>query len=182
MKTPNKKNYLSLFHINACSLSKNFEDLKYLLKITNTNFDIIAISENKILKNTKIVKNVNILHFSYEFIPTQELEELYYLYIADHLTHQKRNDLNIYLTNYLESTFMETTNPSMTNIVVGCIYRHPIMDLNEFNCYCLNLLLEKLAKVQKTVFLLGDFNVDLMEYEQHKANNEFLDSLSSIAS
>ena len=41
---------------------------------------------------------------------------------------------------------------------------------------------EKLAKVQKTVFLLGDFNVDLMEYEQHKANNEFLDSLSSIAS
>ena len=182
MKTPNKKNYLSLFHINACSLSKNFEDLKYLLKITNTNFDIIAISENKILKNTKIVKNVIILHFSYEFIPTQELEELYYLYIADHLTHQKRNDLNIYVTNYLESTFMETTNPSMTNIVVGCIYRPPIMDLNEFNCYCLNLLLEKLAKVQKTVFLLGDFNVDLMEYEQHKANNEFLDSLSSIAS
>ena len=81
MKTPNKKNYLSLLHINACSLSKNFEDLKYLLKITNTNFDVIAISETKILKNTKIVKNVNILHFSYEFTPTQELEELYYLYI-----------------------------------------------------------------------------------------------------
>ena len=86
------------------------------------------------------------------------------------------------MTNYLESTFIETTNPSMTNIIVGCIYWHPTMDLNEFNCYCLNLLLKKLAKIQKTVFLLGDFNVDLIEYEQHKANNEFLDSLSSIAS
>ena len=43
MKIPNKKICLSLFHINTCSLSKNFEDFKYLLKITNTRFDIIAI-------------------------------------------------------------------------------------------------------------------------------------------
>ena len=40
-------------------------------------------------------------------------------------------------------------------------------------------LLEKLAKEQKTVFVLGDFNVDFLKYEQHKATNEFLDSLSS---
>ena len=41
-------------------------------------------------------------------------------------------------------------------------------------------LLEKLAKEQKTVFLLGDFNVDLLlKYEQHKATNKFLGSLSS---
>ena len=53
------------------------------------------------------------------------------------------------------------------------------MDLNAFNCYYLNPLLEKLAKEQKAVFLLIDFNVDLLKYEQHKANNEFLDSLSS---
>ena len=39
------------------------------------------------------------------------------------------------------------------------------MGLNEFNCYYLNLLLEKLAKEQKTVFLLGDSNVDLLKYE-----------------
>ena len=45
--------------------------------------------------------------------------------------------------------------------------------------YYLNPLLEKLAKEQKIVFLLGDFNVDLLKYEQHKATNEFLDSLSS---
>ena len=61
---------------------------------------------------------------------------------------------------------------------MGCIYRHPTMDLNGFNCYYFNPLLEKLAKEQKTVFLLGDFNVDLLKYEQHKATNEFLDSLS----
>ena len=32
----------------------------------------------------------------------------------------------------------------------------------------------------KTVFLLGDLNVDLLKYEQNKATNEFLDTLSSI--
>ena len=51
------------------------------------------------------------------------------------------------------------------------------MDLNEFNY--LNPLLERLAKEKKTVFPLGDFNVDLLKYEHHKATNEFLDSLLS---
>ena len=48
-----------------------------------------------------------------------------------------------------------------------------------FKHYYLNPLLDKLATEQKTAFLLGDFNVDLLKYEQHKATNEFLDSLSS---
>ena len=86
--------------------------------------------------------------------------------------------MNLYEKNYFGLTFIEITNPTKTNIIVGCIYRHPTMDLNEFNCY-LHTLLEKLAKEQNTVFLLGDFNVDLLKYEQHKATNEFLDSLSS---
>ena len=35
-----KKNSLSFFHINACSLNKNFDDLEYLLKCTNKSFVI----------------------------------------------------------------------------------------------------------------------------------------------
>ena len=79
MKIPNKKSSLSLFHIKACSLSKNFEDLEYLLKTTNTNFDIIAISETTILKNTKIVKHINIQKIFVSLLHlNQQLEELYY--------------------------------------------------------------------------------------------------------
>ena len=107
MKIPNKKSSLSLFHINTCSLSKNFEDLEYLLKTTNTNFEIIAISETRILKNTNIVKNINIPNFSYEFTPTESTAGGTLSYITEHLAYQKRNDLNIYLKNYLESIFIE---------------------------------------------------------------------------
>ena len=53
------------------------------------------------------------------------------------------------------------------------------MDLFEFIHYCLNPLLEKLANEKKAVIFLRDVNVDLLKYDQHKATNEFLDSLSS---
>ena len=43
----------------------------------------------------------------------------------------------------------------------------------------LNNLLKKINQEQKTVFPLGDFNIDLMHYNEHKPTNEFLDSLAS---
>ena len=46
----NHKNVLSLFHINTCSLSKNIEELEYLLDKTKIDFDVIGISESRIKK------------------------------------------------------------------------------------------------------------------------------------
>ena len=63
MKIPNKKSYLSLFHMNTCSLTKYFEDLDYLLKSTNTNSDIIAISETRSLKKYQNCKKYEYLKF-----------------------------------------------------------------------------------------------------------------------
>ena len=45
------KSYLSLFHLNTCSLSKNIDDFEYLIQSTKTDFDIIAVSESRITKN-----------------------------------------------------------------------------------------------------------------------------------
>ena len=53
------------------------------------------------------------------------------------------------------------------------------MDLTDFNCSYLNKLLENISKEQKSVFLLGDFNVNLLSYNEHNQTNEFLDSLAS---
>ena len=52
------------------------------------------------------------------------------------------------------------------------------MDLTDFNCNNLNKLLENISKEQKSVFLLGDFNVNLLNYNEHNQTNEFLDSLA----
>ena len=53
------------------------------------------------------------------------------------------------------------------------------MNLDEFNDNYLNTLLDKISKENKSVFLLGDFNVDLLKYNKHPPANELLDSLSS---
>ena len=51
------------------------------------------------------------------------------------------------------------------------------MNLTDFNSNYLNNLLEKVSKEQKSVFLLGDFNFNLLNYNVHNATNEFLNSL-----
>ena len=53
------------------------------------------------------------------------------------------------------------------------------MNINEFNDDYLNELLDKLSKKNKTIFLLGDFSIGLLNYDIHPPTNEFLDSLSS---
>ena len=40
-------------------------------------------------------------------------------------------------------------------------------------------LLENISKEQKFIFLLGDFNVNLLNYNEHNQTNKFLDSLAS---
>ena len=58
LKIPNKQNSLSLFHINSCSLNKNFEELQNLLQSTNINLVVIAITETKIPKNVSVTQNI----------------------------------------------------------------------------------------------------------------------------
>ena len=53
------------------------------------------------------------------------------------------------------------------------------MDLTDFNCNYLNKLLENISKKQNLIFLLEDFNVNLLNYSEHNQTNEFLNSLFS---
>ena len=53
------------------------------------------------------------------------------------------------------------------------------MDLTDFNCNYLNQVLDNISKEQKSVFLLGDFNVNLLKYNEHNQTNKFLDFLAS---
>ena len=45
------------------------------------------------------------------------------------------------------------------------------MDLDEFNDNYLNTLLDKISKENKSVFLLGDSNVDFVKYDKQEPMN-----------
>ena len=108
---PQKNKSLPLFHINACSLNKNFDDPQHLLSSTKNVFDIIAVSETRITNQVSLLNDLNLNHYSFEFSPTETSAVGALLYTANHLSYKCRNDLNIYKKNELESTFIEIVNP-----------------------------------------------------------------------
>ena len=65
IEIPHKNKLLPLFHINAYSLNKNFDDLQHLLTCTRKKIDIIAISKTRITKQVLLDKT---LKFSYYII------------------------------------------------------------------------------------------------------------------
>ena len=60
-----------MFHINACSLNKNFDDLDHLPKCTNKVFDIVAVTETRITKQTSLATNINLRNYVIEFTLTK---------------------------------------------------------------------------------------------------------------
>ena len=46
------------------------------------------------------------------------------------------------------------------------------MDFTNFNCNHLDKLLENVSKEQKSIFLCGDFNVTLLNYNDHNQTYE----------
>lgn len=112
-------------------------------------FDVIAISKIRINKNKKSVFDISLPNYSYEFCPTESSAGGTLLY--------KSNNLHIYKSNELESTFIKISNAKKTNIVIGYIYMHSGVNFSEFNEFYVNDLLKKLSKDNKTIFLLRDF-------------------------
>ena len=89
--------------------------------------------------------------------------------------------VHLHKSTELESRFIEASNPNKNNVIVRCIYCHPHMDLNEFNNYHLNSLLDKLLKENKTVFLSGDLNIDLLKHNQHLSTKFIVHFLSTCS-
>ena len=90
------KHFLKMFHINAYTLNKNFKDLKYLLKSTNINYDIIAISE---IRNLEITKIINSKNYNFEYTLTEPTAAETMIYLANHLAYKPRHDLKNYKIN-----------------------------------------------------------------------------------
>ena len=165
------------FHMNISSLSYNFDQLHALLSEINISFDIIGITEVQLKKQTLRTTNIDINGYNLEHTPTEASCGGTLLYIKNKLNYISRKDLNIYKKNELESTFIEILNSSGKNIIVGCIYRHPCMHLPEFNNIYLKDLLENLPHENKTIVIMGDFNIDLLKYDTEKDSADFLDSM-----
>ena len=64
--------------------------------------------------------------------------------------------------------------------IVGVIFRHFTWMLLTLIAVTQTKLSENISKKQKSTFLLVDFNVNLLNYNEHNPTNAFLDSLASF--
>ena len=98
IEIPHDNKLLSLFHINACSFNKNFDDLQHLLSCTKKIFDIIAIGETRITKQVSVLNNLNLNNYSFKFTPTETSAGGTLLYSANHLSYKCCNGLKLVST------------------------------------------------------------------------------------
>ena len=175
-----KSKCLSFFHLNINSLSKNFDNFNHLINELKLEFDILGISESRILKSQSLNTNVSLQNYVIEQTPTESTAGGALLYINKRHSYKTHPDLAIYKPKKLESIFVEVVLPKKSNLIVGCIYKHPCMDICTFNDHYLNPLLDNLSKeANKTIVLLGDFNIDLLNFDTSEYVSTFLDDLAS---
>ena len=62
---------LSIFHMNVCSLIKNFDNFNILTDKLNVNFDILGITESRFRKDSSSRINLQLDNYSTEHILTE---------------------------------------------------------------------------------------------------------------
>ena len=170
----------NILHLNIASLAAHKEELETVLENFHQKFDVIGISETKIKKDVIPNFDIDLKGYKTYSTPTLANKGGVILYISEKHKSKPRNDLNKIISkpHVLESVFTEIVVPNKKNIVLGCIYRHPSMELQDFNVNYLEPLMDKLNQ-DKHIFLHGDFNVDLIKTESDKETAVFFDNLSS---
>ena len=122
----------SIFHLNIHSIQKHIESLRTLLLMLESDsfeFNIIAISESKLKKNSSPLVDISIDNYHQPVsTPSEANKGGVLLYVNKKLNFKPRPDLKIYSPRQLESAFVEIINPKRANDIVGVVYRHPLLD------------------------------------------------------
>ena len=88
-----------------------------------------------------------------------------------------RDDLS-FLEDEFETLWIESKNTEDKNILCCCAYRHPNTDVKKFNDH-IDQIMQKISEENKLLFLMGDFNVNLLNYESHIDTNDFINTMIS---
>lgn len=170
-------NYFSALHCNVRSLNANVDHLHDLLHQLSHNFSLIGISETKINSSSQNFSNINIPDYKFISQPSLSNAGGVGFYVNDSLNFILRNDLSTISPDF-QSLWIEIPTHLHNNIICGVVYRHPHSDTQSFLSYLDNIL-DKINNENKYCMLMGDFNLNLLNYETHLDTNAFLDILAS---
>ena len=149
-------------HLNIRSIRNKLDSLKNLNDSLNKNLDIMGLTETRLNKNG-CEQYYNLEGYDYVGINrTNKKGGGVCIYIKEQLNHKNREDLTTNIEDIFESVFIEIFTTIGKNIIVGVIYRPPN---NKFEIFenAMNELLNKIDSENKICYLMGDFNIDLLQ-------------------
>ena len=89
------------------------------------------------------------------------------LYIASGLEYKIRDDLCFENSTIAELLFVEIVNPKGKNTITGVMYRPPSQNVADFISK-FNILIDKISKENKNCYIMGDFNLNLLNQHFHQ--------------
>jgi hypothetical protein len=135
-------------------------------------FSVIGISETWLQDSTHHV-DINGFNFVHNH-RTERTGGGVGLYIASAFEFKTRTDLCFEDNAIAESLFVEIFNPKGKKYIIGVIYRPPNHNVANFISE-LDSLTGKISRDNKNCYIMGDFNLDLLNHSSHQFTNEFLD-------
>ena len=173
----NDINKVSIMHINSRSLFKNYEHFVVFLSCINHNFSVIGISETW-FKQTTDTCMFDIPGYSLlQVCRSNKRGGGVLLYIRDGIDYKLRNDLSGEHAGF-ECIFVEIAIDNVKSIV-GCVYRAPDNDIPSF-IQSFDHHMQIIGREKKDVYLMGDFNINLMNCDSDGRVKDFVDFLTSF--
>ena len=76
-------------------------------------------------------------------------------------------------------TLIKIFNTNQKNMMIGCVYKHLQHKVNDFTKNHLLSLLDQLCNENKDIMIIGDFNINLINYNDDKNTVTFLNTMFS---
>ncbi len=163
--------------MNIRSQSLHFDKLKVLLSSLSIIFQVIGLSEIKVSSTSEIKRNTELPGYKFHYTPSLGSAGAIGIYVRSNVEAKKREQLGISDVDF-ETVWIEICNPKAIIVICCCVYRHPGSHFNKFNDHFRDNI-GNLAKENKLITIMGDFNINLLNYENHTATNEFLNMMFS---
>ena len=172
--------HFSICHHDIRSVKKNLDKLETYLNTLGFPFSIVALSETWLLDTTCTLFNLPGHSSLIEQHRRERTGGGVGLFIKDGIQYFERPDLK-YSDDSLESVFIEVDKDSFLlgkNIVIGVIYRPSGTEINLFNKVFKKILII-IQKENKFCYSSGDYNLNILNSENHTQTADFVDLLYS---
>ena len=139
--------------------------------------DIVTITETRLSCNS--ISNLDIPKYNVFHTDSPTPAGGAAIYVNKDLKAIPRPDLKIDLP-LVESCWVEIDpNNNRKHIMIGCIYKHPPANVEEFTVK-FDEFLNKLNPSKYDMYIMGDVNIGLLKYHSHQQTGRYLDMIYSL--